>query len=110
MPDIEWTFRSAIQLAVVAFAAWILLRTLWEVFDALESRTWPTTSGVIVASKVTEEAGSEGDRMFRAKVAYRFTVARQEILSDRTCFGATGRRKVRARRRGDGFLQSRKPA
>lgn len=84
MPDSEWTFRSAIQLAVVAFAAWIFLRTLWEAFDALESRKWPTTSGVIVA-------GSEGDRLYRAKVAYRFTVAGQEITGDRTCFGAVQR-------------------
>lgn len=70
---------SLFGAAVVAFAAWSLLR-------AWQSRHWPQAIGTIVTSKV-HQYYDRNTLMYRPEISYRYSVSGQEYVSDRRVFG-----------------------
>jgi uncharacterized protein DUF3592 len=84
---LDFTIEDIAALAFIAFSMFMLLRTVWNVLSAFESKTWPEASGVILSSRVDESNDSEGGTLFKAAVSYRFQVLDQELTGQRACFG-----------------------
>jgi Protein of unknown function (DUF3592) len=80
-------FDTILALLLVIGATVLLLRSIWHLLTGLESRSWPTTQGIVMASKLQEDREADGDRFFRASVSYRFTVGGCEFVGNRACFG-----------------------
>jgi hypothetical protein len=80
-------FGTIITLAMTVSATFYVLRSVWHVLTALESRSWPTTQGMVRDSALEEDSRSTINRAYRARVSYRFTVDGQEFAGDRAYFG-----------------------
>lgn len=74
--------NTILALLLVAAGTVFVLRSVWQLLTALESRSWPKARGIVMDSKL-----EEGGRKFRAQVSYRFTVDGQEFVGNRACFG-----------------------
>jgi len=83
--------ETIITLMLTIGGTVFVLRSIWHLLTALESRSWPRTRGVIVASKLEDDRESGGGGMYRALVSYRFTVDGHEFVGDRACFGDSDR-------------------
>ncbi|MBT6155636.1 MAG: DUF3592 domain-containing protein, partial [Planctomycetaceae bacterium] len=85
--------NSKVQSGLLVVAAVGLLVTAGGGFFAYrswESKSWPTTDGKIIESRVEREKSvgdSVDDQQYKAVVKYEFTVEGTEYTSDRVAFG-----------------------
>ena len=87
MTDFPLNFDTITALLLTVGATGLVLRSIWHLLSALESRSWPEARGIVMASKLQEERDSEGGRLYQARVSYRYTVDGGEFVGDRACFG-----------------------
>lgn len=73
---------TIIVIVAIAAGTTALLRSLWTLFTAIDSRKWPSTEGVVVAS--------DEETLVEPKLSYRFTVNGQGYVGNRRVFGKAG--------------------
>lgn len=71
--------QEFIALVLAALATFLILRGLWNLVSALDSRKWPHVPGVI--------SESQGP----AALTYRFRIQGEEHTGHRRCFGDSSR-------------------
>jgi hypothetical protein len=77
-------------LLFITIAAALFLHSLWQVLHALESRTWPSVPGEVIAVNVEEDRGPEATK-YRPAITYRFRAGGEERTGTRAFYGdATG--------------------
>lgn len=76
-------------LAAVCFGVggWWLFRSVRTLARGVLSRSWPTTRGVIVASKVVKKFNSHADEVWREELEYSYSVAGTRYRGTRRRFG-----------------------
>ena len=61
--------------------------TAWNVWCALQSESWPSSPGTILAAKVEVDSGSRGGLEYRASIAYQYAVEGRTYAAERVHFG-----------------------
>lgn len=67
------------------FAAW----SLWELIQAVASKKWARTDGVVVVSDLQRSRDSDGGYMYRPEISYRYEVNGNEFVASRPRFGSS---------------------
>lgn len=71
----------------LAVGAVLLFRAVWGLVLAFSSRSWPTTSGVVLVSDLQRSRDSDGGITYRSELAYRYKVEDKELIGSRAKFG-----------------------
>jgi hypothetical protein len=76
-------------LAAVCFAvaAWWLFRSVRALLRGLGSRSWPSTDGRVVASRVVRKLDSDDQEVWRETLRYAYSVAGTPYRGRRRRFG-----------------------
>lgn len=80
-------FDIVFTILFVTAGMFLFLRNVWLLLGAVESRRWPNVQGLVVASQVEDKTDSEGGRLYRPRVSYRYSVNGQDFVGERACFG-----------------------
>lgn len=67
--------------------AWWMFRSVRTLVRGVLSRSWPTTNGVITASRVVKKFNSHGDEVWREELEYSYSVAGTKYRGTRRRFG-----------------------
>jgi Protein of unknown function (DUF3592) len=80
--------HMAIGLVFAAIGALGVTWSAWELVQAVDSKNWSTTDGIVVVSDLQRTRDTDGGYMYRAEVSYRYTVDGTELVSSRPRFGS----------------------
>lgn len=58
--------------------------------EAEASKNWPTTSGIITFSDISEYINDDGNKMYSSSVNYEYTVANKSYIGDRISLSSNG--------------------
>lgn len=78
---------SVIPWIFILVAGAGLAYTAWSLWWAVQSESWPSAPGTILASKVEVDSASGGGLEYRAAVAYQYAVDGQKYAAERVHFG-----------------------
>lgn len=76
-----------VGVVFAGIGAGVISWSIWNLLEALASRRWATTGGVVVVSSLQQSRDSEGGFTYRSEVSYRYTVNGAEFVSSRARFG-----------------------
>ena len=81
------TFAQLIGMFFVAIGAGIVLWALWNLVQAIGSRNWKTTEGIVLVSELQRSRDPDGGLMYRPEISYQYTADGHEFVASRTRFG-----------------------
>lgn len=81
-----WIFGLLIYIDLFAGIG-LLIYSAVTLRDAFAAQDWPTVTGTVTASNITESTDDEGDTTYAAKIRYAYTVGQQEYSATRVSMG-----------------------
>src|SRR5256885_330590 len=81
------TFAQLVGMLFAAIGAGIVAWSLWNLVQAIGSRNWTTTEGIVLVSDLQRSRDSDSGLMYRPKISYQYTANGHEFVASRTRFG-----------------------
>lgn len=78
---------NVLAAVFLGVGGWWLFRSVRTLLRGVRSRSWPTTNGVITASRVVKKLNSHADEVWREELEYSYSVAGTNYRGTRRRFG-----------------------